>query len=163
MGDIMAFKNPILKFADESPYMAAILVPIGMQLVAKSFFMLIRTGKAGSPIEGIGANDDEGSKSMHHLGAAQKVLPEGGSAGDLTFRAVATQRPTGHDTSDRDMIQGQPPARHVRYDSEWREGSFFGPLNYKPNGSEKIVTQPHINQYSESLIFNGLSGAHKLR
>ena len=159
----MAFRNPILKFADTSPYLAAILVPVGMQLVAKSFFMLVRTGRAGSPIEGIGANDGSSSASIHHLGARPGVLPEGGTPGDLTFRAVATQRPTGHDTHDRDMIQGQPPARHVRYDSEWSESGFFGPLDYKPNGSEKVVTQPHINQYSESLIFNGLSGAHKLQ
>jgi hypothetical protein len=161
----MAFKNPILKFADENWALAAIVVPVGMQLVAKSVFMLIRTGRAGNPIEGlgIGANDDDAASAMHHLGAGQSVLPEGGSPGDLTFRAVATQRPTGHDTHDRDMIQGEPASRHVRYDDKWNESAFFGPLNYKPNGSEKVVTQPHINQYSESLIFNGLSGAHKLK
>ena len=143
----MAYKNPIYDYADRHPFLAFLIIPIGMNLVGRSVAMAIRSAKYGSPLSAImpGSNEE-----TLNLGSIRK---EGGDPLDHMFRATARLGPNKNDPSEREFLQSQPESRPMRYDNEWRDQHFLNYPNYKSRKEDP----------SQTSVFAGLGGVNKLR
>jgi len=143
----MAYKNPIFDYAERHPFLAFVLVPIGINLVGRATAMAIRSAKYGRPLSAI---MPMGEQEQINLGS---VMTQGGDELDFMFRPTARRGPNEMDSSEREFIQPQPESRPVRYDNEYRDEIFLADPNYKPRATP----------VSSASVFAGLSGYHKLK
>jgi hypothetical protein len=143
----MAYKNPIFDYADRHPFLAFLVIPIGMNVLGRAVAMSIRSAKHGSPLSAImpGSNEE-----TLNLGS---IRTEGGDPLDHMFRATARSGPNSSESSEREFVQPQPESRPVRYDNEWRDQIFLNNPNYKSRKEDP----------SQTSVFAGLSGVNKLR
>ena len=141
------YKNPVFNFADRHPFVAFILVPIGMNLVGRATAMAIRSAKYGSPLSAIMPNANDEQPNFGSI-----IRKQGGDELDLMFRATARSGPNEMDSSEREFIQPQPESRPVRYDLPWHDEIFLPDPNYKSR--ETPVTQVSV--------FAGLNGLSKI-
>ena len=150
----MAYKNPILRFADNNPILAFFVVPVAMNVVGRAITMTIRTAKHGSPLSAI--------------------MPNQGDSDGLTALGY-----TGGGTADADMIQPRPSGAPVRYDEMYRDTVMLPDPTYKPREPTPMPNQIHQPEMivgkgtrdhdgsltlagSNHSVFSGLSGVHKL-
>lgn len=143
----MAYKNPIYDYADRHPFLAFLIVPIGINLVGRAVAMSIRSAKYGSPLSAIMPNSEQ---QQVHLGS---VMTQGGDELDFLFRPAARRGPNEMDSSEREFIQPQPESRRVRYDRAYQDEIFLADPNYNPRNTSVSATS----------VFAGLSGVHKLK
>lgn len=143
----MAYKNPIFDYADRHPFLAFLVIPIGMNVLGRAVAMSIRSAKYGSPLSAIMPSKDE---QTLNLGSIRK---EGGDSLDHLFRGTARLGPNKRDSSEREFLQPQPESRPVRYDKDWRDEIFLNNPNYKSRKEDP----------SQTSVFAGLSGVNKLR
>jgi hypothetical protein len=143
----MAYKNPIFDYADRHPFLAFLVVPIGMNLLGRAVAMSIRSAKHGSPLSAImpGSNEE-----TLNLGS---IRTEGGDSLDHLFRGTARVGPNDLSSSEREFLQPQPESRPVRYDKDWKDEIFLNNPNYKSRKEDP----------SQTSVFAGLSGVNKLR
>ena len=144
----MAYKNPIFDYADRHPFLAFVLVPIGMSMVGRAAAMAIRSAKYGSPLSAIMPSS---KGEPLNLGAARV---QQGDPSDFMFRATARSGPNEMDSSVREWVQPPPESRHVRYDRAYHtDGGFLNHPAYKERTTPVTSTS----------VFAGLNGASKLR
>ena len=155
----MAYDNPILNFADRNPVLGFFAVPVVIHFGSKVLSAMIRKGKTGSYIRGVGSLFGEEQTESPLAGA--NVRTEGGSADDLMFRATASTAPTKRGTTVGDEIQSRPTGGHVRYDRNYHDSIFMPNLDYTDNN--KIITQNYSTKVADSYVFAGISGMNKLR
>jgi len=156
----MAYNNPILAFADRNPVLGFFAVPVVIHFGSKVLSAMIRKGKTGSYMRGIGSLFGEEPTNESPLAGAN-VRTEGGSADDLMFRATASTAPTKRGTTVGDEIQSRPPGGHVRYDRNYHDSVFMPNLDYTDNN--KIITQNYNTKVADSYVFAGINGMNKLR
>ena len=156
----MAYDNPILAFADRNPVLGFFAVPVVIHYGSKVLSMMVRKGKTGSYIRGIGSLFGEEHTNESPLAGAN-VRTEGGSPDDLMFRATASTAPTKRGTTVGDEIQSRPTGGHVRYDRNYHDSVFMPNLDYTDNN--KIISQNYSNKVTDSYVFAGISGMNKLR
>ena len=155
----MAYDNPLLNFADRNPVLGFFAVPVVIHFGSVLVSALVRKGKTGSHMRGIGSLFGEEHTESPLAGA--NVRTEGGSADDLMFRATASTAPTKRGTTVGDEIQSRPPGGHVRYDRNYHESVFMPNLDYTDNN--KIITNNYSTKVADSYVFAGISGMNKLR
>jgi hypothetical protein len=144
----MAYKNPIFEFADNHPFIAFWLVPIGMSMVGRATAMAIRSGKHGSPLAAIMPTHQGEPLNLGSVRVQQ------GDPSDFMFRPTARLGPNSTESSVREWVQPPPESRHVRYDRAWHEdGGFLNDPNYKERSRPVTSTS----------VFAGLNGIDKLR
>jgi len=143
----MAYKNPIFDYADRHPFLAFLVIPIGMNVLGRAIAMSIRSAKYGSPLSAIMPTREQ---ETLNLGS---IRTEGGDELDHLFRATARLGPNERDSSEREFVQPQPESRPVRYDNKYRDEIFLNNPNYKSRKEDP----------SQTSVFAGLSGVHKLR
>ena len=155
----MAYDNPILNFADRNPVLGFFAVPVVIHFGSKVLSAMIRKGKTGSYIRGIGSLFGEEHTESPLAGA--NVRTEGGSADDLMFRATASTAPTKRGTTVGDEIQSRPTGGHIRYDRNYHDSVFMPNLDYEDNNTP--IHQSYSNKVTDSYVFAGISGMNKLR
>ena len=143
----MAYKNPIFDYADRHPVLAFLVIPRGMNVLGRAIAMSIRSAKYGSPLSAIMPTGDQ---ETLNLGS---IRTEGGDELDHLFRGTARLGQNDLSSSEREFVQPQPESRPVRYDKEWRDEIFLNNPNYKSRKEDP----------SQTSVFAGLSGVHKLR
>jgi hypothetical protein len=154
----MAYKNPILNFADKHPIAALIAVPMLMHLGGRALSMGIRTARFDRPLAALMPSQGSDDDPLRNLGY------------------------TGGSTAPQDMIQAPSHTPHNRYDAKARSSAFIDDPNYKthkPNWNRIKPAQPYTAERSMAFtsepegvpiglagsnhsVFNGLSGVHKL-
>ena len=142
----MAYKNPVLDYADRHPFVSFIVVPIGMNVLGRSIAMLIRSAKYGSPLSAIMPTREDHSLNLG------SIRTQGGDSLDHMFRATARAGPNDLSSSEREFIQAQPESRPVRYDNNYRDQIFLNNPSYKTRKEDP----------SQTSVFAGLSGVNKL-
>ena len=156
----MAYNNPILDFANRNPVLGFFAVPAVIHFGSKVLSAMIRKGKTGSYMRGIGSLFGEEPTNESPLAGAN-VRTEGGSADDLMFRATASTAPTKRGTTVGDEIQSRTQGGPIRYDRNYHDSIFFPNLDYKDN--KEIITQSYSPSVTDSYVFAGIGGMNKLR
>jgi hypothetical protein len=159
MGDMMGYDNPILDFSDRYPVGGFFVVPVLMQLVASGLFYLIRSVRAGSPIQGtgVGAGEETVADPLTTLGNVRK---QGGDDLDLVFRATSNPRATAPGTGLWDTVMPSPTSQPVRYDGGYHDEIWLSDPNYVDHGR---ITDQTQSGNADVSVFNGLNGLNKLR
>ena len=153
----MAYKNPMLDFADRRPILGFFGVPVAIYYGSRLISSLVRKGKTGSYIGNLFDNESQGQSPLAGAG----VRTEGGDSSDLLFRATASTAPTQRGTTVGDEIQPRPEGGKIRYDRNYHDSLFFPNLNYQDNNTP--IHQSYSSSVKDSYVFAGIGGMNKLR